>query len=338
MPADPRALTPLTDLQIVSLAVNLPGPVAAARLRDLGATVVKIEPPDGDPLARGCAAWYQALHENVSVVRLDLKEPVDRRRLDELLGESDLLLTSSRPAALERLGLGRNTLQAQFPRLCHVAIVGHSHPDENKPGHDLTYQASLGLVDPPHLPRALLADLGGAEEAVTSAVSLLLARERGHGARMAEVDLRRVRLDAESVENDLYAARPPLHGNAARVMFLAARRYDALARKFQIASEVRAMYADAVAHANDGSGTTLRDLFWSRYWLWELRDAYEELAPLYADAWRYESREGHLASNLERYHLAAQRAIRLADAIYRATYDGYVRSKTLPPFDTVIAP
>ena len=159
------------------------------------------------------------------------------------------------------------------------------------------------------------------------------------GARMAKVDLRGVRLDAERVENDLYFARPPLHANAARVMFLAARRYDALARKFQIGAEVRAMYADAQAHANDASGgTTLRDLFWCRYWMWELRDAYEELAPLYAAAWRYESREGHLASNLERYHLAAQNAIRDADAFYRATYDGYVRSRTLPSFDAVIAP
>ncbi len=158
------------------------------------------------------------------------------------------------------------------------------------------------------------------------------------GARMANVDLRQVRLDAEAVETALYFARPPLHANAAGVMFLAARRYDALARKFQIAVEVRAMYADAQAHANDPNGPTLRDLFWCRYWMWELRDAYEELAPLYAAAWRYENRDDHLAANLERYHLAAQRAIRYADAFYRATYDGYVRSKTLPAFDAVIAP
>jgi hypothetical protein len=158
------------------------------------------------------------------------------------------------------------------------------------------------------------------------------------GARMANVDLRQVRLDAEAVQANLYFARPPLHAAAAKVMFLAARRYDALARKFQIAAEVRDMYARAQAHAGDPNGESLRDLFWCRYWMWELRDAYEDLAPLYAAAWRYESRDGHLASNLERYHLSAQRAIRYADALYRATYDGYVRSKVLPPFDAVIAP
>jgi hexosaminidase len=157
-------------------------------------------------------------------------------------------------------------------------------------------------------------------------------------ARMDSVDLRAVRLDAEGVEEHLYGARPPLHANAAFVMFLAARRYDALARKFQIASEVRDMYAEAVAHAADERGPALRDLLWCKYWMWELRDSYEELAPLYARAWRYESRDGHLASNLERYHLAAQRAIGLADAFHRATYDDYVPRKTLPPLSTVVAP
>lgn len=156
------------------------------------------------------------------------------------------------------------------------------------------------------------------------------------GERMARVDLRAVRLNAEAIETHLYAAHPPLHASAAFAMDLAARRYDALARKFQIAAEVRQMYADALAHVADADGPSLRDLYWCRYWMWELRDSYESLAPLYARAWRHESREGHLAGNLERYHLAAQRAIEDADAFYRATYDGYVRAKTLPPLSDVL--
>jgi hexosaminidase len=170
----------------------------------------------------------------------------------------------------------------------------------------------------------------------TTALFWADAFDAGAGARMAKVDLRQVRLNAESVERHLYFERPPLHGAAASAMDLAARRYDFLARKFQIAAEVRAMYADAQAHVNDAGGPALRDLYWCRYWMWELRDGFETLAPLYARAWRYESREGHLAGNLERYHLAAQRAIDDADAFYRATYDGYVRSKTLPPLSGVL--
>jgi hexosaminidase len=146
-----------------------------------------------------------------------------------------------------------------------------------------------------------------------------------------------VRLTAESVEQDRYFSRPPLHANAAFVMFLAARRYDALARKVQIAREVQAMYADALTHASTDRDATLRDLLWCRYWMWELRDAYEGLASLYERAWRYESRDGHLPGNLERYHLAAQKAIDLGDAFYRASRR-YERSKSLPPFDKVVSP
>lgn len=155
-------------------------------------------------------------------------------------------------------------------------------------------------------------------------------------AQLQRSDLSAARLAAEAVEQSLYFGEPPLHADAAFVMSLAARRYDVLARKFQIAAEVRAMYADALAHANSDSETTLRDLYWCRYWMWELRDAYEELAPLYARAWRYENREGHLAGNLERYHIVAQKAIERADAFYRVTRQ-YVTSKTLPPLDVVLS-
>ncbi len=153
------------------------------------------------------------------------------------------------------------------------------------------------------------------------------------GARMAQVDLHTVRLDAEAVETHLDRAVPPLHAAAARAMLLAARRYDVLGRKFQIATEIAAMYADAQAHVTEASGPALRDLFWCKYWMWELRDDDEQLADLYARAWRYENRASHLASVLERYHLAAQRAIWLADAIDRATYEDFVRNHTLPPLD-----
>jgi hexosaminidase len=151
-------------------------------------------------------------------------------------------------------------------------------------------------------------------------------------ARMQNVDLRQFRLDAERVATDMLAVRPPLHVNAAAVMLLAAQRYDALGRRYQIAQEVRNYYADAALHPSDA----VRDLYWCKYWFWEQRDTDERLAIEYAQAWRYEDREDHLASNLERYHLDAQQAIRRADAIDRATYDDYVPNKTLPPLDTVL--
>lgn len=179
----------MANFSVITLAINLPGPVAAARLRQLGATVTKIEPPSGDPLAIACRPWYDQLHQGITVLTLDLKDNRDRARLEEMLGTTDLLLTSMRLAALARLGLAADDVAARHPHLCQVAIVGHTPPDEDKAGHDLTYQAGLGLVQPPQLPRTLLADLAGAERAVSTALALLLSRAQGQAAGRAEVVL-----------------------------------------------------------------------------------------------------------------------------------------------------
>jgi crotonobetainyl-CoA:carnitine CoA-transferase CaiB-like acyl-CoA transferase len=184
-------MRPLDNIRVLTLAINLPGPLAAARLRQLGAAVTKVEPPAGDPLAQAHPDWYRELHRGLEVVRLDLKDTGGRARLDAWLGEADLLLTANRPAALRRLGLAWAVLHAGYPRLCQVALVGEPAPAEDAPGHDLTYQARAGLLTPPHLPRACVADLAGAQEVVGAALALLLARERGHGGQHAAVSLAR---------------------------------------------------------------------------------------------------------------------------------------------------
>lgn len=184
------ASEPLSGIQAVTLAVNVPGPAAAARLRELGASVTKVEPPDGDPLARYSPDYYRTLSAGQEVLPLDLKAAAGRDRLRELLSGADLLLTSSRPAALQRLGLVPGRLHEEYPRLRWVAIVGHPSPRAGEPGHDLTYLAGRGLLSLPDLPRTLLADLAGAERAVSAALGLLLAREQGASAdAYAEVPL-----------------------------------------------------------------------------------------------------------------------------------------------------
>jgi crotonobetainyl-CoA:carnitine CoA-transferase CaiB-like acyl-CoA transferase len=182
-------MTPLDDIHVLSLAVNLPGPVAAARLQRLGAAVVTIEPPDGDPLEAACPQWYRALRQGQEVLRLDLKEDAGRARLHEHLARADLLLTAVRPAALQRLALSWAELHPRYSRLVHVGIVGHPAPDDDLPGHDLTYQARLGLLTPPYLPRVLVADWAGAHAVVGAALALLLARERGRGRQSVQVSL-----------------------------------------------------------------------------------------------------------------------------------------------------
>ena len=179
----------LDGIRVLNLAVNLPGPAAAQRLHELGASVVKVEPPSGDPMEQYHGEWYRAMAAGHGVVRIDLKSAEGLACLGELLREADLLITASRPAALTRLGLGWETLHQTCPALCHVAIVGYPAPRENEAGHDLTYQASLGLLTPPHMPRTLLADMAGAELTVSAALTLLLARARGQGSGYAEVAL-----------------------------------------------------------------------------------------------------------------------------------------------------
>jgi alpha-methylacyl-CoA racemase len=203
----------LTGVRVLSLAVNVPGPAAAALLRDLGATVSKVEPPGGDPLAAVNAGWYRDLVGGMDVHALDLKGTADRKRFDELLASADLFLTSSRPAALERLGLGWPVLHARHARLCQVAIVGHDAPRQNVAGHDLTYQAELGLVTPPALPRTLIADLGGAQRVAIAALALLMSRERSGGGAYAEVSLSEAaRFFAEPLVRGLTDGAGPLGG------------------------------------------------------------------------------------------------------------------------------
>ena len=179
----------LDGLRVVTIALNLPGPAACARLRDLGATVAKVEPPSGDPFQTYCPSWYRRLHDRMQVSRLDLKSGAGRDRLHELLGAADLFVTAQRPSALARLGLDPAALASRHPRLCHVAITGHPAPHEEVPGHDLTYLAVHGLIAPPAMPVTLFADMAGAERAVTTALALVIARNRTGRGMSAQAPL-----------------------------------------------------------------------------------------------------------------------------------------------------
>ncbi len=170
-PRTRNAPLPLSGVRIVSLAQNVPGPLALSRLVAEGATAVKVEPPAGDPMRGFSEPWYLEMHRRVMVARIDLKLPAGRKRLTALLAQADLLLTSQRPAALGRLGITARRLARHHPALRWLNIVGDTAEPE-RPGHDLTYQAQAGLIGH-ELPRTLLADVMGAERAVSAALLLL---------------------------------------------------------------------------------------------------------------------------------------------------------------------
>lgn len=175
----------LRGCAVVSLAPNLPGPAAAMRLAELGASVTKIEAPTGDFMATAAPAYYAELTRGQTIKTVDLKSNSGRESLFAALAQADVLLTSSRPSALDKLGLAWAALHERFPRLIHVAIVGYPGERAEVAGHDLTYQAANGTLDPGSMPRILAADLAGAERAVSATLAALLRRSvTGEGDRV----------------------------------------------------------------------------------------------------------------------------------------------------------
>ena len=166
---------PLQGVRILSLALNLPGPAALMRLRQMGATCLKLEPPSGDPMRHYNQAAYDQMHEGIAVRKADLRTAEGQEVLQRELAETDVLMTSFRPSAFKKLGIDWETLQARYPALSQVAIVGSPGERAEEPGHDLTYLAENGLVPGLELPATLYADMGGSlmvTEAVLQACML----------------------------------------------------------------------------------------------------------------------------------------------------------------------
>ena len=177
-----KQLKALKGIRILTLALNLPGPAAVMRCRELGAACVKLEPLGGDPMVAYNPSAYAALHQGVRVTAADLKTDPGQKVLHRELTKADVLLTSFRPSALAKLGLGWKALHKLYPTLCQVAIVGSPGALAETPGHDLTYLAEMGLVTGLDLPATLYADMGGSlmtVQAVLQAVLHKAGRSKG---------------------------------------------------------------------------------------------------------------------------------------------------------------
>jgi len=182
-------LKPLRGTRVVSLALNLPGPAALRRLADMGARCTKINPPAGDPMAHYTPDGYAQLHARVKETTLDLKDAQGQAALHKLLAGTDILLTSFRPSALTKLGLGWKALHKRYPALSLVQVVGAPGPLAEIPGHDLTYQAEVGLLPGMELPASLFADMGGALMASEAALQAMLVQKTTGKGSFHEVAL-----------------------------------------------------------------------------------------------------------------------------------------------------
>ncbi len=189
-----KPVLPLKGVRILSLALNLPGPAALMRCQQMGASCVKLEPPahpsapkgtSGDPMGLYNRAAYDTLHQGMRIAQVDLKTDKGQKALHRELAKADVLLTSFRPSALQKLGLEWKTLHKLYPTLSLVAIFGAPGERAEEPGHDLTYLAENSLVNGLDLPPTLYADMGGslmASEAVLKA--RLLQLQKGKGVRL----------------------------------------------------------------------------------------------------------------------------------------------------------
>jgi len=201
MPNPPTG--PLAGIRVVDCSTVLAGPYATMLLADLGADVVKVEPPEGDSTrgwgppwvgdgAEGTrtAAYFLSVNRNKRSLRLDLKQPSGADVLRRLLATGDVFVENLRRDSLERLGFGDDALREINPRLIHLAISGYgpTGPLVGRPGYDFLLQAEAGLMSITGQPDAdggvptkvgvAIADVATGLHAAVGILAALAGRER----------------------------------------------------------------------------------------------------------------------------------------------------------------
>lgn len=182
---------PLAGVRILDLTSLLPGPFASQMLADLGATVIKVERPGGDPMRHLSAGTFPVVNRGKHSIELDLRTEEDRVLAVELAIEADVLLENGRPGVTARLGLGFEALKESNPTLVYLSLSGWGQdgPAAGEPGHNGDYLARAGgtwLTGAPRTPPSeavpvVYADLGAALYGVIGVLAALLEpREARH--------------------------------------------------------------------------------------------------------------------------------------------------------------
>ena len=188
----------LHGVKVLDLSQFIPGPFATRQLADLGAEVIKVEPPAGDPMRRfmhndddSISSVYRHLNRGKRICRLDLKSDSGKKYLRNLIADADVLLESYRPGVLDRLGFGRDVLEQLNPGLIHCALSGYGQtgPYRLRAGHDINYCAASGssqvngTAETPVIGYPPVVDHAGAMQASIAILGALFSRERsGEGA------------------------------------------------------------------------------------------------------------------------------------------------------------
>ncbi|MDQ1078413.1 crotonobetainyl-CoA:carnitine CoA-transferase CaiB-like acyl-CoA transferase [Pseudoroseomonas cervicalis] len=201
---------PLAGLRVLELGHYIAGPFATRLLADMGAEVVKVEPPEGDPIRgwgsrhNGHPVWFSIHGRNKLSVTLDLKDPRDQARLKGLAARADALVENFRPGYLERIGLGPAVLHGVNPRLVIARISGYGQdgPYRDKPAFGAIGEAMGGLrhltanpgqteLPPPRCGISISDDLAGMYAAM-AVVSACWGRDAGQAdgaGRIIDINL-----------------------------------------------------------------------------------------------------------------------------------------------------
>src|ERR1700754_4935648 len=185
---------PLSRIRVLDVSQVMAGPFCCMMLGDLGADVIKIEPPKVGDSTRHSMGFrlkgedspgFLALNRNKRSITLDLKDEADREVLYALVKTADVLIENARPGVAVRLGMGYDTLREINPRLVYASIsgFGQTGPWAQRPGFDLIAQAMSGVMSvtghlghPPVRNSISVGDLGAGMMAVYGILSALIGR------------------------------------------------------------------------------------------------------------------------------------------------------------------
>jgi crotonobetainyl-CoA:carnitine CoA-transferase CaiB-like acyl-CoA transferase len=221
-------MRPLDDIRVIDLSLTLPGPYATSMLEQLGAEVVSVEPPGGDPVRHwtparpdGRSEVFAMLQEGKECISLDLKDDRGRELLVDLAAEADVLVEGFRPGVVDDLGVGPATLRERNPDLvyCSLSGFGQTGPRAAQPGHSINYEGLAGFLDPenPSLPGTPTADFAGAQLLVIAILAAIRKRDRGGSGQYIDLGLYEVlaswnRWNAPWAEDEDEPDKQPLTG------------------------------------------------------------------------------------------------------------------------------
>lgn len=181
------ATAPLGGVQVIDFSWLLPGPFCTRVLSDLGADVIKIEPPGGDYITRMMPGVHEVLNRAKAICSVDLKTDQGRTLVLDLCAGADVVVEGFRPGVAARLGIGFDDLCVIAPQVvyCSISGFGQTGARRDEPGHDIAYQAMAGafaavlaLEEPPTRSTLPIADLGSGLLAASSICAALADKSR----------------------------------------------------------------------------------------------------------------------------------------------------------------